>query len=179
MEIWKSIESFEGSYEVSNYGRVRSLDRIHPKRNGLVKGRVLKFNLCGGRPGSSRYPTVTFTDRPFRKDFLVHRLVAIYFIPNPENKPEVNHKDGDKLNNHYDNLEWCTRKENVQHSSDTGLLRTNGAHFNAKLSLKEVNRIKNQLSKGVTQSVLAERYNVCQSTISLININRNWKHTAI
>jgi hypothetical protein len=178
MEIWKSIEGFEGRYEVSNHGRVKSLPRTHPKRRGLIKERIIKFSFTGGRKGR-KYPTVHITNRPLVKHLMIHRLVAMTFIPNPENKREVNHKDGDKLNNHVDNLEWCTRKENIRHSLDSGLLMTNGAHFNAILNLEQVKEIKIKLANGFKRSALAKEYSIGYATISLISTGKQWKHVTI
>lgn len=106
MEIWKAIEGYEGLYEISNYGRVKSLDRIgHGGRK--LKGRILK--KAKNKDG---YFVVDLDSHGKRKQFRVHRLVATAFIPNPNNYPCVNHKDENKLNNNVDNLEWCTIKYN-------------------------------------------------------------------
>ena len=172
-EIWKSIEGFEGYYEVSSYGRVRSLSRQLTKRK--LNGRILKFGLSGGRMGR-KYPTVQLG----RKNHaLIHRLVAKAFVPNPKAKREVNHKDGDKLNNHYDNLEWCTRKENTQHASKARLLWDNGIHFNAKLNLKTVFKIKRELSKGIRQYIISRKYNIAARTIQNISSGKSWKHITV
>ena len=178
MEIWKSIEGFEGRYEVSTYGRIKSLARTHPRRRGLIKEIILKFGFSGGRQGG-RYPTVMLTNRPKVKHLMIHRIVATAFIPNHENKREVNHKDGDKLNNHYDNLEWCTRKENTKHASTARLLWDNGIHFNAKLNLKTVFKIKRELSKGKRQCDIAKKYNLSSELVHSIKCGRSWKHITI
>jgi hypothetical protein len=179
METWKSIEGFEGLYEVSDLGRVRSLDRMHP-RQYPIKGCIISQRMGGGR-NHNKYPTITITrvNPKIRTDKLVHRLVAMAFIPNPENKPEVNHKDGDKTNNKVNNLEWSTRKENVRHSSENGLLMTNGAHFNAILNLEQVKEIKIKLANGFKRSALAKEYNIGYATISLIGTGKQWKHVTI
>lgn len=119
MEIWKPIYGFP-HYEVSNKGRVRSLDRYsyHPQGRRLIKGKILEGGI-----DSYGYHIVLlyFSSGGNRWTAKVHRLVAEAFIPNPENKPEVNHKDGNKLNNHVDNLEWVTSSENIQHAFEKGL----------------------------------------------------------
>lgn len=102
-EYWKPVVGYEGLYEVSNWGRVKSLPR-----NGTVKyARILKFHT--NRQG---YLQVGLCKNNKLKIFLVHRLVAEAFLPNPDNLPEVNHKDENKTNNSVDNLEWCDAKYN-------------------------------------------------------------------
>lgn len=117
MEIWKPIEGYEGLYEVSNRGRVRSLDRYTTgNRNRLLKGKVLKNRL-----NELSYCTVQLCLNGKPKSVRVHRLVAKAFIPNPDNKPFVNHIDGNPINNDVLNLEWCTQKENINHAYENGL----------------------------------------------------------
>ncbi len=127
MEEWRPIEGYEDLYEVSNYGRVRSFDRIAVRySNGgtqVRRGRILALVL--DRPEG--YHRVLLCRNGNQKSHYVHRLVAQSFIPNPEKKPFVNHKDGDKTNNHVDNLEWCTQLENVQHAISTGLTKNKGS----------------------------------------------------
>lgn len=114
MEIWRKIEGFE-SYEVSNMGRVRSLDRVSCSGHKLT-GKVLipTQNQYG-------YLIVSLYKNGTRYIKRVHRLVSVAFIPNPEGKPQVNHIDGDKSNNRVSNLEWATAKENCQHAYNAGL----------------------------------------------------------
>lgn len=109
-EVWKDIKGYEGRYQVSNLGRVKSLpiDEKFCKRPEEI---ILTPFLCG-----SGYYEVTLYYQKRRKPKLIHRLVAETFIPNPDDKKEVNHKDGNKLNNDASNLEWVTPSENQQHS---------------------------------------------------------------
>ena len=119
MEIWKEIKG-HSNYEVSNLGRVRSKDKYITTKKGwkfFCKGRILK-------PWFASYLTVQLTNN---ERHTVHRLVAEAFIPNPHNKPEVNHIDGNKLNNNVDNLEWNTRSENNKHAVKLGLRKIQGA----------------------------------------------------
>ena len=119
----------------------------------------LYVNLCkGGKP----------------KNFFVHRLVALCFIPNPENKPEINHIDGHPLNNHVSNLEWCTRSENVQHAFDTGLMPQGEDNLKALLSNEQVRYIREN-PKGLTGRQLAEKFDVDKRTISLIQLGKIYK----
>lgn len=101
-EIWKNIVEYEGVYQISNKGNVRN----------TRTGRKLKvFNTGLG------YMGVNLCLYGKYKTYLIHRLVGVHFVPNPYNKPEVNHIDEDKVNNNADNLEWCTRKENINHGT--------------------------------------------------------------
>ena len=110
MEVWKEIHGYNERYEVSNYGRVRSNDMII---NGRLqnchhkKGRILKPHT-----DKEGYKGVVLCVNQKRKTFRLHRLVAAAFIPNPDNLPEIDHIDGDRANNHADNLRWVTVKEN-------------------------------------------------------------------
>lgn len=115
MEIWKNIKGYEGLYQVSSDGRVKSLERIIIKKDGrkfTVKERILKpiADRCG-------YQVVNLHTGGKQKKFAVHRLVCEAFCENPENKSEVNHINEDKTDNRACNLEWCTRRENVNHGT--------------------------------------------------------------
>lgn len=118
-EIWRDIPSLEGAYQASNLGRIKSLSRLvnHPS-GGVkrIKERILKIAL-----GTSGYYIVGIAINGKNTTKTVHRLIAKTFIDNPENKPEVNHKDGNKLNNNLSNLEWSTVSENRYHAFRTGL----------------------------------------------------------
>ena len=120
-EIWKDIEGYEGLYQVSNMGRVKSLARtrnmnLHDHRSvAPVPERILKFGQSLG------YQAVTLAKDGVNRTFRVHKLVALAFIQNPDRKPEINHKDGNKHNNKAENLEWVTAKENQRHAISTGL----------------------------------------------------------
>lgn len=119
-EEWRDISGFEGYYQVSNLGRVRSLDRENVRSGKgyrTIKGRVLKQLLAG-----RGYCYVNFSVDGVYSRHYVHRLVANAFIDNPNNKREVNHKDGNKLNNIVSNLEWVNSLENNRHARAIGLI---------------------------------------------------------
>lgn len=131
-EIWKEIKGYEGYYEVSNKGRIRSVDRevILLTRDGkdrpsVYKSRVLKQTVETKNKHNwlpRRYVGLSKGSKV--KRFYVHRLVALAFIPNPNNLPDVNHKDGDPFNNDVDNLEWVSRKSNINHAFENKLIKT-------------------------------------------------------
>lgn len=114
-EVWKAVVGYEGFYEVSNMGRVRSLDHITSNR--LFKGKIMTQSnkLEQNNRHSFPYKSVKLTKNGKGKMRLVHRLVAEAFIPNRDNLPFINHKDENPSNNNVDNLEWCTPKYNVSY----------------------------------------------------------------
>lgn len=124
MEEWRPIAGFEGRYEISSFGRVKSLSRtIYTVwKNGeegayFQEGRILSLKECTRNSrGYQTYKQVCLSDNGKHKYRLVHRVVAEAFIPNPEYKPQINHIDGNPSNNNVENLEWCTAKENQWHS---------------------------------------------------------------
>lgn len=131
-EEWRPVKNYEGLYEVSNLGKVRSLDRM--ASNGvceiLYKGREIKPFLDGRK----NYFMLTLSKSNIKQKFLVHRLVAEAFIPNPENKPEVNHINGIKSDCRAINLEWVSSKENKAHAIKNGYYNT--PKFKCRKSIK-------------------------------------------
>ncbi len=120
IEEWKDIEGYEGLYQVSNLGRVRSLKRtiVDSWCTRVFKGRILKQTEHNGK---QPYFYVTLSKNHKNRKILVHRLVAECFIDNDHNKEQVNHIDGNPQNNNVENLEWVTNAENTQHAYNTGL----------------------------------------------------------
>lgn len=118
-EEWKWIAGYEGRYEVSNFGRIRSYANGRWGNQSVSRKLRLKHYTNG-------YPCIVLYKDGTSKTVSIHRLVAQAFIPNPDNLPEVNHKDGDKENNNVRNLEWMTCSQNSQHAIDTGLHRPSG-----------------------------------------------------
>ena len=121
-EIWKPIKNFEKFYEISNYGRVKSLSRFHrTSKNYSSIGYYTKERMLNPTINNKGYLVVSLYDENKKvKVKQVHRLVAEAFIPNPNNLPEVNHKDENPKNPKFDNLEWCTHKQNTQWALKNG-----------------------------------------------------------
>lgn len=126
-EIWKDIKGYEGYYQVSNLGNVRSLDRVQTFNNGskLCK-RIVYGKTISNYIGKCGYVRVRLARGGKKKTTLLHRLIALHFIPNPDNKKEVNHINGVKSDYSISNLEWMTHKENIQHAHDNGLAKNKG-----------------------------------------------------
>ena len=140
MEVWKDIKDYEGLYQINNKGEVKALEKTIWNGQGYLyfPEKIRKLN-----PDKDGYLNITLSNKGKVKTFKIHRLVAEAFIPNPNNLPEVNHKDGDKTNNNVDNLEWCTRKENQKHAFRIGLINQNGErnHMYGKLGADNPNSI--------------------------------------
>ena len=122
-EIWKDIKNYEGFYQVSSLGRIRSLDRTicQKSKYGTTMIKKYKGKIIAPQTQQSKYYVVYLIKQRERRRLYVHKLVADAFIPNPLNKKEINHKDCDKYNNNVTNLEWVTRKENLEHAVRSGL----------------------------------------------------------
>lgn len=178
-EKWLPIKGFELHYEVSDWGNVRGITRVHKSNNfnKIFIGVPMK-----SRPSVWGYPSVVLSKNRERKCCRVHRLVAIAFLPNPEKLPEVNHGDGDKFNNCSENLWWCTSSENKFHAFKTGLKvpLIGSQHGNSKLTEVDVYDIKILLKSRVySHQFIANTYKVCRQTIGDIRSNKIWKHVII
>lgn len=173
-EIWKDLIGFEKGYQISNLGRLKSKERIvdygWKKANRLSK--LLSF-----REGKYGYLYTIISINKIRKTVKPHRLVALNFIPNPLNLPEVNHLDGNKLNNAFWNLEWSTKSNNIQHAFNIGLKiskKGESSHY-AKLNKEIVSKIREDYKKeNITQLSLSRKYEVSQAQIQRIVTNKNW-----
>jgi NUMOD4 motif/HNH endonuclease len=177
METWRPIAGWEGMYEVSSLGRVRSLDRTvsHSAFGScFCKGRILTQAVA-----HHDYRRVSLRqDSPKKtKNRFVHVLVAEAFIPNPEHKPQVNHKNGkQKWNNVISNLEWATEAENKQHASENGLVAWGERNAGNKVSQAVVRKIRRIYKgrKGPSQWDIGDMFGISQSAVSAILLHKSW-----
>jgi hypothetical protein len=175
-ELWKDIQGYEGMYQVSNFGMIRGLDRVRNGKNNKthrVNGVILKPGIA---PNGYLF---VILKKPKTKNWIIsiHKLVALVFIPNPQNKPQINHKDGNKSNNNYTNLEWCTSKENQNHSSINGFTAFGEKNGNNKLKETAVIEIRKYWEcKTLSVMELAKKYNVDRTTIYNIVKNKQWNN---
>ena len=168
MEEFKSISGYP-DYEVSNLGNVRSLDRVVFHRNGNLnlKGKPIKMRI-------KNYGYVMLMEKGVSNNFYIHRLVALAFITNPENKSQVNHIDGNKFNNILSNLEWNTPKENLSHARINGLMNQNGSDsVKSKITEKEALEIR---ISNLTCKALSLIYGISTTSVHNIKSKKTWKH---
>lgn len=173
-EIWKDIKEYSGKYQISNWGNVRKINKDYRSPANKILKKQCQYK---------GYYTIDLHDENGYHKHLIHRLVAEAFIPNPQNKPQVNHKDGDKSNNCVDNLEWCTEKENIVHSikvlnkKRNTYKQRNAARIvgktKRKLTLEQAINIRNEAQK-TKRKDLAKKYNVSLSVIDNIVTNKRY-----
>jgi len=168
IEEWVSCTLSE-FHEVSNLGRVRRIPHI--REDVLGRKHRMKRTILKGSEDVYGYMKVKLKCKDGIRSLFIHRLVALAFIPNPDNKKVVNHLDGDKLNNRVDNLKWATHKENSRHAWKMGLCTP--SRGNTKLTESEVKKILNS-SESVDD--LAIKFKVSVSAIKAILSGRNWSH---
>ena len=175
-ELWLPIKDYEGLYEVSNTGKIKALYRRVDK--GKCHREWCEHLLKYGVDGKGYFRTNLSKDG-VNRTVKVHRIVAEAFIPNHENKPTVNHKDGNKQNNCVENLEWATLSEQQKHAYSNDLNSNRGEHNPAhKLATTDVEWIRKHYIPrddvfGAT--ALAKRFNVHRKTIGRITTNQSWK----
>ena len=177
-EIWKDVEEFENLYEISNFGRLRNKPRMV---NSLIWNRGFRVTTSKIKPTQDNgkgYKQYYVQINKKRYIQYAHRLVAKYFISNPDEKTEVNHIDGNKANNHVSNLEWSTLQENREHASRNNLIRKGESSYQAKLSENNVLAIRRlfRINPKLNKCQIAKKLNVRDATIHKIIKNERWKH---
>lgn len=168
-ETWKSLDGLVkngDNYEISDLGNVKNVTTGKIRKNQIDKDGYLWVSLYKN-------------NKPFNAK--IHRLIALAFIPNPDNKPTVNHKDGNKKNNDISNLEWSTSSENNKHAYDIGLKiphkMLGEKHPNSKLSEKDILKIREMYSYGIySYRDLGKIFNIDYTMIGKIINRDNWNH---
>lgn len=175
-EVWDWIPGWEGWYKASTLGRVRSVKRVIRYKNGnkvLQPGRLLRpaFDKITG------YERVNLCRGNRKTCVCLHQAVGRTFLENPENLPEINHKDGNKLNCVVTNLEWTTVLGNKQHAVKMGLIDRKGEkHPMARKTEEDIKEIRTLLSQKVPQSRIAAAFGVTQPYVSKIKLGQRWSH---
>jgi hypothetical protein len=162
-EMWEWVKNYEGHYQVSNSGKVYSVKSDLELIPNIIR---------------SGYKMVRLSKNGWARDYLVHRLVAEAFCNNEENKNVVNHKDGNKTNNYFLNLEWCTNSENQLHAIQMGLRvpKKGNEHPMRKLTQAEAEEIRKRYKMGLNYKQLANEYGVHFSTIGRIINSKLWSN---
>jgi len=177
-EVWKDVINYEEHYQISSLLRLKSLYREVTTKQGKIlryQERIMKPAL-----NSSNYLSVVLSKNGKPKSFLMHRLVAIAFIPQVEGKLFVNHIDGNTLNNSIENLEWCTHSENVQHGYNIGQHVGNVGENHSLSVLNEDNvlaiRRLYRINPNFSRNDVANKFGVTNACIGKIIMKRTWKH---
>lgn len=185
-EIWKPIEGYEGLYEISNFGNVKSLARSWNFRdygNGKVQVVKSKEKILKNTISKCGYMQARLSKNNKHGLKSVHRLVAQAFIPNLENKPQVNHIDGNKQNNRVDNLEWCNNSENQLHAWKLGLQtpywkgKFGKDHIHSK-KVMQYDKNKNLIKIWDSVNEASKTLNIDDASISRCCLHYKYRHTA-
>ncbi len=175
-EVWKAVPGYESYYEVSNQGRVRSLERRTTDRLGrpfVRYGKVLSLNT-----EAKGYKSIRLCVETKHRIFKVHRLVASAFLPAPAAGQQINHMNGIKDDNRPENLEWVTPEQNMRHAFSNGLGRSSLGEKNTRAILcsDDVRYIRQMSVEGVSCAAISRSYNVSEAAIRQILKGRNWAH---
>jgi len=172
-EVWRGVKDYIGYYEISTLGNIRSITRSVPRgdKKIIVKGITLKTAVQ-----NKGYEYITLYRNSKGKRKYIHRLVAEVFIPNPLDKPQVNHIDCVRLNNNIVNLEWVTPLENSIHATVEGAVKCGEDAPNARFSYKDIENMRLLYENGVSQKDIGTKYRVKQNYISRIVNYKIWKY---
>ena len=165
-EVWLPVKEC-ADYLVSNMGRVKSVERKRSYWNGKgMMTRTFQESIIKPQKRGKYLKVGIFNKKEIKLQISIHRIVADAFIPNPENKPQVNHINGDKYDNRASNLEWCTVSENILHASKNRLGYSGELNHQSKLKDSDVPKIKKLRSMGYTYSEIGELFGVARTTAS-------------
>ena len=176
-EVWCDIAGYEGKYQISNCGRIKSFPKFIKRAKGsyYTKEKVLKCTL-----DNYGYPCVNLYSNGNVRHTRVHILVAKAFIENANGYSDINHKDGNKTNNHIDNLEWCVHSYNIQHAYNLALTTNFGEnHKDNKLTTLDVIWIREHYKKNSREfgsGAIARKFNVSDTLVRDIIHHKKWKH---
>lgn len=174
MENWKDIIGYDGLYMASNLGNIKSISKRLSIGNGnyrVTKDKIIKQQL---RKNGNGYFMITLGNMGSKKNFTVHRLIALAFIVNEENKSCVNHKNVIKTDNRIENLEWVSYSENGFHKS-----RILNKRHNIKITDIDSVKIREMFLSGLKQSFIANKFKISQSMVSAIILNKRRVHNTI
>jgi hypothetical protein len=177
IEIWKDIPDYEGLYQISNFGQVKSLDKTIVQVSGRnrvsqtrqIKGRILSQFYTAG------YPSVKLSKKATQTVY-VHRLMASAFIADYSDDLVVNHIDGCRTNNILSNLEICSQSDNIAHARFIGLIPQGSRRPNAKLTESDIPCIRDMLLSKNTHQEIADKYGVNRRVITDIKLGKTWRH---
>ena len=181
-EIWKRVIGYEGQYEVSNMGRLRYVAKTvmrFRKDTSRSHAVSIKGKTTNGYFNKKGYLATKLWKDKDKKCVIIHRLVAMAFIPNPNNLPQVNHIDGVKSNNKVQNLEWCDNSHNIKHAYSNGLMNRKGERQNTcKIKETDVLEIREFYSKNPNSllKIYAEKLGITTTSVCRIIKRQAWKH---
>lgn len=176
-EVWRNIRGYEGVYQVSNYGNIKSMERffIKNRTGGLKKMAVYQpERIRIKRYNNKGYLYSSLWRNNTHKNVFIHRLVAIHFIKNYKSLPQVLHKDDDPKNAKWDNLEWGTQSKNIQDAVNRGRGFRGAMNGNSKLKEVDIPEIRKLISEGVPSRKIAKMYGVTKTPILWIRNNKSW-----
>jgi hypothetical protein len=172
-EIWKDVPGWEGFYQVSTYGRVRSIPRKVPTWRGW---RISPDKVLTPSIGDAGYKQVVLCRNGNGVNFTIHTLMVLAFIPNPESKPEVSHINDVKTDNRLENLEWATRVENSRRAIQNNKYRQGSRCSQAVLTERDISSIRRRLARGESGAAIGRSLGVTGQMISAIKNRKWWRH---